>query len=166
MAWQRAARRGDEGQFASGGKTQVDQGAAGVLSRNVKGLNRAILRPHHSRRTSRSDGDEQAAQKTGRPRLCERFQARQALWLERKVLGAALPRWRDSSAIRPLFRADQDAAISLFLGPDGQKLAHAVDQGAVTLQRQDDGDPQTRKARIGDDQRLTDITFDLARHRG
>ncbi|GAA0200647.1 hypothetical protein GCM10009081_14760 [Brevundimonas nasdae] len=79
MAWQRAARRGDKGQFASGGKAQIDKSAARVLSRNVKGLDHAVLRPHHSRRASRSDGDKQAAQKTGRPRLCERFQARQAL---------------------------------------------------------------------------------------
>lgn len=79
MALQRTSRRRDEGQFAPGGKTQIDQGATRILCRNVKALNRTVLRPHRCRRASRSDGDKQAAQKTGRPRLCERFQARQAL---------------------------------------------------------------------------------------
>lgn len=79
MTLQRTSRRRDEGQFAPGGKTQIDQGATRVLSRNVEGLDRTVLGPHRCRRASRSNGDKQAAQETGRPRLCERFQARQTL---------------------------------------------------------------------------------------
>jgi hypothetical protein len=77
------ADRRQEGQFATGGDTELHQRAPGVLGWNVERLERRLSMRRPTPTADRQNGDDDrrdsASSRTERRRWCERFQACRAL---------------------------------------------------------------------------------------